>query len=137
MVMTRLFVALILAPLWTSSKAEWVKVKTPDREFHLYADTAKIDILGSNRFGMWDLKDYTDVQEISGARYASEKTLREYDCKEGRYRDLAWMWLSGSMGKGDVVVSFIINGIPTDWSNLKPSDKYYSLLGIACIGHDR
>lgn len=135
--MTRLFVALILAHLWTSSKAEWVKVETPDREFQLYADTAKINILGSNRIGMWDLKDFTVEQEISGARYVSEKSHREYDCKENRYRDLAWMWMSESMGKGDVVVSIIINGIPADWNSLKPSDKYYSLLRMACIGHDR
>lgn len=135
--MRREFMILMLALYCASPRAEWVKAETHVSDFHLYADTSMIDVLSGNRIRMWDLKDYTIAQEISGARYSSEKTLREYDCVEGRYRDYAWTWFSGNMGEGEVVVLYINNGIEGDWHNLKPPDRYYSLLGMACAYHDR
>lgn len=132
--MRKQFMALMLTLFNANSMAEWIGVSTPAEEFQLYADASTITASYSNRVKMWDLMDYKTMVDESDIRFSSTKNLREYDCEEGRYRDAAWMWFSGNMGEGEVVVSYLNNGIPDDWHILKPDSKYYSLLEVACAG---
>lgn len=123
---------LALTLINTSSMAEWSEVEIREEDYQFYVDASSIEALGSGRVRMLDLKDYDVTQEVSGVRYASEKSLREYDCQEGRLRDSAWKWFSGNMGVGEIVVSYLNNGIPGDWISVKPGDKLYLLLERAC-----
>lgn len=128
--LTVLLLALTL--IYTSSMAEWAEVEIREENFQIYVDTSSIEALGSGRVRMWDLKDYGVMQEFSGVRYASEKSLREYDCQESRLRRNALKWFYGNMGEGEVVVSYLNNGLPEDWVSTKPDDELYLLLKIAC-----
>ncbi len=131
--MRKQFVALMLL-ISAESMAEWVEVEIPEKDFRLYADTSTITALSGHRARMWDLEDYKTVVDESDVRYASSKTLREYDCKEGRFRFVAWKWFSGNMGEGEVDESYLNNGIPGDWHTLKPTSNFHSLLKAACAG---
>lgn len=129
---SKLTLILILFLMSPCSIAEWNRVEAKVKGLRIYVDYSTISDTETGTVKMWDLFDYEKEVDSREVRYSSAKTLREYDCKEHRYRDAAWAWYSGNMGEGKVVFSYLNNGTPRDWNALEPSDIDYHLMGIAC-----
>lgn len=123
---------LILFLMSPCSIAEWNRVEIKVNGLRIYADYSTIRDTETGTVKMWDLTDYEKEVDSREVRYSSVKTLREYDCKERRYRDTAWAWYSGNMGEGKIVFSYLNNGTPRDWNALEPSDVDFHLMEIAC-----
>ena len=96
--MKRLLMGLLLVMTATAASAEWTRVDSKD-EFISYVDRATIRRNG-NLVKMWGLADYKTVQKSAstGASYLSSKAQDEYDCKEEKWRLLAFTRFDGKMG---------------------------------------
>ena len=126
--MNRLLLGLMLLLTATAVRAEWSPASDND-QFIQYVDTATIRRNG-NLVKMWDLVDFKTVQTVSGVFYFSDKSQREYDCKEERSRTLAFAWFDGKMGYGKVVYSD--NDISMKWAPIQPESTGEALWKIAC-----
>lgn len=94
-------IALIgLAGMPVGAHAAWVAiVSTDDATATVYVDRSTVSSRGTVR-RFWDLHDLKSVG-TDGER--SRSWLREIDCQGERFRTLAVMTLSGSMGTGDLL----------------------------------
>lgn len=126
--MKRLPLTLMLALGSTGAMAEWTQVSAND-VFTQYADFTTINKTG-DKLKMWELLDYRNEQKgMSGTRYFSEKTHKEYSCKEERVRLLAVSGFSKHMGDGKVAYSV---SDPTKWEPVQPASDSDFLLVKAC-----
>ena len=127
--MKRLLLGLMLLMTATAASAEWTQFGDTDRFIH-YVDFATIRRNG-NFVKMWSLNDYKTLQKSpAGHSYLSDKTQREYDCKEEKSRLLAFTDFSGQMGNGNVVYS---NGnVRDEWSPIEPGSIGETKWKIAC-----
>lgn len=130
--MKETLLALILFFGSASASAEWTRANIEVNGLRIYVDFSTIHYTVIGTVKMWDLTDYEKEVDSRETRHSSVKTLREYDCKEKRYRDSAWSWHTKNMGEGIVVFSYLNNGTPKDWTALDPTDIDYYLMGIAC-----
>jgi hypothetical protein len=79
---------------------------------------------------MWSLNDYKTVQESEGSRYLSEMKRSEYDCEEETIRLLDFLWYSGNMKQGEIVVSS--SNIKMEARSVIPGSIDETLFKIAC-----
>ena len=126
--MKRLLLGLMLAMTASAASAEWTIAVGHD-DFILYVDRATIRRNG-NLVKMWDLFDYKTVQKSAGDAYLTQKSQREYDCKEEKERILAFSWFDGQMGNGKVV--FSLSETSMKWSPIEPGSVGETLWKIAC-----
>lgn len=130
--MRKLTLILILFLVSPCSIAEWTRAGIKVTGMRIYVDYSTIKETEADTVKMWDMSDYEKEVDSREVRYSSVKTLREYDCKERRYRDVSWAWYTGNMGVGKIVFSYLNNGTPKEWSALGPDDIDYYLMEMAC-----
>ena len=126
--MNRLLLGLMLLVTAGAASAEWTRVGVTG-DFILYVDKATIRRNG-NLVKMWDLLDYKTVQKSAGDAYLTQKSQREYDCKEEKERILAFSWFDGQMGNGKVVYSSSETSMK--WSPIEPESAAETQWKIAC-----
>ena len=125
--MKRLLMGLMLVMTATAASAEWTRVGDAD-EFIQYVDVATIRRNG-NLVKMWYLSDHKTVKTVDGNSFLSDKAQWEFDCKEERWRVVAYIWFDGKMGSGKVVYS---GSAPGKWSPISPESVGEILWKIAC-----
>lgn len=130
--MKKPLLTLLLAFISTSAMAEWTAVGETDNKggYTAYADFATIR-RADNKVKMWVLFDYKTAQKASGVKFLSEKVRREYDCKEGKMRTLAFSFFSWNMEGGEVVFSY---SQPREWEPVGDGSVGEALLKTACGG---
>ena len=126
--MKRLLLGLMLLLVSGAASAEWTSVGASDEHIQ-YVDKGSIRRNG-NSVKMWGLMDYKTVEKTDGKSYLSSKEQREYDCKEERTRLLAFLWFSGQMGSGKVVLSNSVTSMT--WDPIAPGSVGVTLWTIAC-----
>jgi hypothetical protein len=112
--------------------AEWVPMgsHTANGGVDIYAARSTIRRSG-NLVRMWDMWDYKTTQTIAGRRFLSAKYEHEYNCKDGRLRDLSVTAFTGQMGNGTVVDS----GDDTlPWQSVERGGVLDALRKFACAG---
>ena len=125
--MKRLLLGLMLLVTATAASAEWTVAGETDN-FIQYVDRATIRRNG-NYVKMWDLLDYERVKVIGGKSDLSQRTQKEYDCKEEKKRILALTSFSGQMGNGTINYDDSNTG---KWSPVAPGTVNEILWKIAC-----
>ena len=111
----------------TAANAEWTQSGESD-ELIAYVDRATIRRNG-NLVKMWDLVDYKTVQKVDGESYLTQKSQREYDCKEEKIRLLAYLGFDGKLGSGK---AFYSASDPIKWAPISPESAGELLWKIAC-----
>lgn len=113
--------SLVAAPAW----AEWVKVSASDTS-SFYIDPASIRKAGNLR-KVWQIADLEQRDTVDGEM--SRRTRAEYDCKEERFRSLAFSYHSEPMAGGETLRSK--DGVGT-WSAIPPGSVAANILKIVC-----
>ena len=128
--MKRLLMGMMLLSVSGAASAEWTQSGESDN-YILYVDRATIRRNG-NFVKMWSLQNFKTVQKSAagGESYLSVKEQSEYDCKEEKWRLLAFTWFDGKMGNGKVVVSD--SDFRDKWSPVGPESIGEILWKIAC-----
>lgn len=124
--MKKLLLTMLLLVATTAS-AEWTIV-SGSHEFLSYMDMGTIRRNG-NFVKIWGLLDHFKEKTQGTIVYLSEKTLEEYDCKEERYRTVAYVQLRGKMGTGTVVGH---NSDIGKWIPISPDSVAQTWWKIAC-----
>ena len=131
--MKKLLFILALALISTSVMAEWAQVgKNDEMGIDNYIDFTTIRKTG-DIVKMWSLNDSKaaiDVsigQNITGVM--SIKSQDEYDCKEERSRNLAFIMFTGNMGRGKPIPN---NLDISQWSPISPGSTSEAMWKIAC-----
>lgn len=114
------FFAIIAAPAW----AGWVKVGETNASV-LYIDPASITKDGHLR-KVLEIRDLKQRNEIGAM---SLRGLFEYDCKEGKSRNLSVSAHSESMAGGKTLLS---TSDPNDWNAVQPGTAVGSILKSVC-----
>jgi hypothetical protein len=112
--------------------AEWVPIgsHTNNGGIDIYAARSTIRRSG-NLVKMWDMFDYKTAQVFEGKRFLSMKQEHEYNCKDGRLRNLSATGFAGHMGKGTVVES---GDDPGPWQTASSGGVLDALRKFACTG---
>jgi hypothetical protein len=110
--------------------AEWVAVFSSESSggYTVYVDP---DTIRHEEDGveMWELYDHKTRGTMEGYSFLSFKKLIEYGCAEERFRTLAVMHYSGSMGSGMLVSS---NSDQGNWKRIPPGSVGEALWKVAC-----
>jgi hypothetical protein len=130
--MKKLLLILVLSSVSTSVMAEWTLVGG-ENDSTSYADLSTINKNGDIAT-MWVLEDLKTAKGNSGERYVSTNAQYGYDCKEEKFRTMAFFNMSEKMGKGKVVKFFVAKSI--EWEPIPPGSVTYTLWGIACVRHE-
>ena len=121
---------LLLLIVSTSVFAEWTEVGGNNAA----GQTSYIDLGTIKRKGhkvkVWSLNDYKTVQESEGSRYLSSMSRYEYDCEEETIRLLDFLWYSGNMKQGEIVVSS--SNIKMEARSVTPGSIDETFFKIAC-----
>lgn len=126
--MTRLLViTLFLLLSSVPAYAEWVLIGTANG-LTTYFDPATIRRKG-DLVKMWELWDFKIKETKGGKSFLSAKYQLEFDCAEERTRELAHLWFSGNMGKGNVVTSESNEG---KWTPVSPDSVGETHWKVAC-----
>ena len=126
--MPKTILMMLLVVVSGSAAAEWAQVGANETST-FYADPAGIRHADSP-VKMWDLLDFRAAQSRPyGAPYWSQKTLREYDCKEQRTRKIDLLRYSENMGEGEVAYT---DSDPGNWEPVHPSTVSRALWEFAC-----
>lgn len=112
--------ALVAAPAW----AGWVKAGETNASV-LYIDPATISKEGQLR-RVWEIRDLKQRNEIGAM---SLKGLFEYDCKEGKSRNLSASAHSEPMAGGKILLS---TSDPNDWNAVPSGTAVGSVLKNVC-----
>ena len=105
--------------------AEWREVDKTD-SFTFYIDLATLR-KEDNLRKIWLLANATQ-RSVTGS--ISTLSKYEYDCKNDRYRSLAFSAYSEPMATGKMIDS--INGEPTVWREIVPESSGYLVSKIVC-----
>jgi hypothetical protein len=117
--MIKLFLILLLTSLSSIANAEWTNVGSGGNgEVTIYANISSIRKVG-NKVKMWDIFDYRTekIQESSGLKYLSVKSLNEYDCAAETSLSIYYRYSSGNMGLGKSI-----------YTKDEPSNKSYPVV---------
>ena len=108
-------------PAW----AQWLKVEENDIGTVFYLDPATIRTDGNLRrvWGMQDLK----TPGSDGA--LSRRGLNEFNCKEGRFRVLAYSHHSGRMLTGETLLQ---GDSPSEWHHILPDTPNEVMFKFVC-----
>ena len=112
--------ALVAAPAW----AGWVKVGETNAA-SLYIDPASITEDGQLR-RVLEIRDLKQRNEIGAM---SLRGLFEYDCKEGKSRNLSVSAHSEAMAGGKTLLS---TSDPNSWNAVQPGTAVGSILKSVC-----
>jgi hypothetical protein len=130
--MKKLLLTLVLTSASMSVMAEWTLVGG-ENDSTSYADLSTIN-KSEDIVAMWVLEDLKTAKGDSGERYLSTNAQYGYDCKEEKFRTIAYFNMSEKMGKGKVVKFFVAKSI--EWKPIPPGSVTYTLWGIACVRHE-
>jgi hypothetical protein len=127
--MRRILLIMVLLMTAIAVRAEWTRVGENDDSIQ-YVNRATIRRNG-NLVKMWNLVDFKTVKKSAlGVSYLSQKTQKEYNCKEEKHLFLAFSWFDGKMGDGNVVLR---NGnVRDEWEPIQPESAGEVLWKIAC-----
>ena len=121
-------VVLLLLMVSTNVFAEWTVVGSASGKT-VYADFGTIKRKG-NKVKMWTLYDFNTVRQVENSRYLSQMERDEYDCEEETSRLLDFLWYSGNMRQGEIVLSS--KNIKNEEMSVTPGSIDEILLKIAC-----
>ena len=117
--------ALVMVAASPAQAADWIPVSKSTLGV-IYIDSATIRKDGNLRQA-WQITDY-QVRGEEGE--LSERSLYEYDCKEGRVRGLTLSIHSGPMAGGKTLHTAGAN--PKGWSYEAPDTAGWTLLKFVC-----
>ncbi len=114
----------------TPALAKWTLIGESDNDggYSTYADLDSAREAGG-RVKMWILYDYKVEQKASGTNFSSKKIRREFNCKEGGIRTLAFSLFSWNMEKGELLRSY---NQPQRWERLQPESMDELEWHVAC-----
>ena len=115
-----LLFALVAGPAW----AGWVKAGETNASV-LYIDSASISKDGHLR-KVWEIRDLKQRNEIGAM---SLRGLFEYDCKEGKSRNLAISAHSEPMAAGKTLLS---TSDPNNWNAVPPGTAVGGIHKTVC-----
>ncbi len=95
----------------------------------IYVDPATV-LRQGNLVKVLVLYDFKFVQAIKGKSYLSATWQQQFDCAEHRSRQLAYKYLSDSMGNGKVM--FAGGDESNKWSPVVPKSAAAILWNIVC-----
>ena len=107
--------------------AEWTFVGG-DNQLQAYADLSSL-CKTDNGVKMWILHDYNTVQNATGDRVLSEKSLDEYNCEYKQRRTLTFFRFNENMGNGRLIYS---SEEESDWDSVRPNSMDDFLYKAAC-----
>jgi hypothetical protein len=108
--------------------AEWILIDNDKPGMTIYVNPDTIHRTG-DRVRMWELFDFKTAVHVADTAHSSFKMHSEYDCTEGRKRELATTFFSGNMGRGTVVYSHSPN---EKWESVPPGSVNYDLWKFVC-----
>ena len=112
--------------------ADWVTMGSHTNNGGIDISAARSTIRRSgNLVKMWDMFDYKTAQVFEGKRFLSTKQEHEYNCKDGRLRNLSATAFTGHMGNGTVVES---GDVPGPWQSASSGGVLDALRKFACAG---
>ncbi|SDW82557.1 surface-adhesin E family protein [Nitrosomonas communis] len=127
--MRGILLASIIALATNAVMADWSLVdESADGSAIIYSDFDTVQIDG-NKIKMWSLGDFRTVKETNGVKFLSSKYQKEYDCKLGQVRMLAFILFSSNMGEGQVVYS---DNQPDKWAPVAAGTVGETLWRLAC-----
>ncbi|MDV6343538.1 surface-adhesin E family protein [Nitrosomonas sp. Is37] len=88
---------------WASIRvpAEWKPVKG-EKDFYIEPSSIK---KSGDRATMWSLINYGTPMQVENMKHLSSTELDEYDCKDKKYKTLAFYWYPDPNAKGNVTYS--------------------------------
>jgi hypothetical protein len=122
--MKKLIFVSLMAMLTGSAWAEWVWY-SGSNEASVFYDPATIRKDGNMR-RVWELQNLVQQDEVGAM---SSRALKEYDCKQERYRILDISEHSGPMAGGKVLTNGIGDG---RWRGIAPDTLVAVILKIVC-----
>ena len=127
--MKGILLASIIAVATNAVMANWSLVdESDDGSVIIYSDFTTIQITG-DKIKMWSLGDFKAVKETNGVKFLSSKYQKEYDCKLGQVRMLAFILFSSNMGEGRIVYS---DNEPDKWAPVTAGTVGETLWRLAC-----
>ncbi|MCB1935104.1 MAG: hypothetical protein KDF59_04095 [Nitrosomonas sp.] len=128
--MKKIIFALFVFFIGPNAMAEWVQVGASEEDggYTVYANTESAQKAG-HRVKMWTLIDYHVEQRASGTNFLSKKIRRDYDCREGQMRVLAFSLFSWNMEKGELLRSY---NQPQPWQRVQPDSLDEAEWKTAC-----
>lgn len=119
-----------------TAHAEWVKIDSPLHDPVLYMDYAAAEKSGSATVKLWHIADYSSAQSHEGKAYRSIKANYEYDCGQGRFREIILILHKEAMGNGQTV--YWTHGLwslthdPSTWLQPQAGSVEAALVAAAC-----
>jgi len=106
--------------------AEWIEAASATNGLKAYVN---LDTLRRNgdSVEMWNLYDYENKE--TERQNLSSEVQQEFDCREERYRILAFTDFAENMGNGRVLFSASRS---SDWMPVEPDTIVESIWNIAC-----
>mgnify|MGYP001398869334 CR=1 FL=1 len=126
--MTRLLLIILIFLSSGPAYAEWILIDNDKPGMTIYVNPDTITRKG-DLVKMWELFDFETAEHVADTSHLSFKMLSEYDCTEGRKRELAMKSFSGNMGRGKVVHSYSPEG---KWESVTPGSLDHVLWEFAC-----
>ncbi len=130
--MKRLLLIILLTLPSYPARGEWTALESPYQPpgiLTIYVDPTTIHPDGGF-MTVWELRDYRSAQGgITGRRFLSATTQKQFDCPAQRYRLLAYADFTGPMGSGDRR-----NGAvdPKVWRPIEPNSSNYAIWAMIC-----
>ena len=113
---------LAATPAW----AEWVKVSETYADWNYY-DPTTIRKVGAVR-RVWQMEDLK-ARSADGA--LSRRFLGEYNCKEDRWRILAFTFHAGPVAMGEILANYSTE--PTKWFDIAPGTVAEQIFRLVCV----
>ncbi len=130
------FLATLLFATTTTAHADWVKIDAPMPDPVLYMDKSAAEKSGADMVKLWHIVDYAGMQAHEGKPYRSIKANYEYDCSQGRFREIILIMHKEAMGNGQTV--YWTHGLwslthdPASWLQPQAGSNEAALLVAAC-----
>ncbi len=128
--------AIFLCATAMTAHAEWLKIDAPGQDPALYMDKAAAEKSGATMVKLWHIADYQATQQHEGKAYRSIKANYEYDCSQGRFRELILIMHKDAMGNGQTV--YWTHGLwslthdPSTWLQPRAGSVEAALVVAAC-----
>ncbi len=120
----------------TTAHADWVKIDGPAQDPALYMDKSAAEKSGADAVKLWHIADYAGMQQHEGKPYRSIKANYEYDCRQGRFREIILIMHKEAMGNGQTV--YWTHGLwslthdPASWLQPQAGSNEAALVAAAC-----
>ena len=111
---------------------QWTQVRSRDSDSDLFVSFANpaSKLRSGELVKMWAMYEFKEAQSNDGVPFLSAMAQNEYDCKEERWRVLAYIRFSGNMGEGRRVTSNF--DMHNEWEPIKRWSIDETLWEIAC-----